>query len=191
MAIYSSRKYRKIDQDAIQLRLDYRRYSKRLDVFGLAKQLGMLLIPYSALTPEQLKHIKKKSDKLNDGFSVIGRLKGEVRCYVLYNDCVSRDRQRFTIAHEIKHFIYGETDPDDEQEDMANHFARYLLAPCCLVMPYVGYSPMDVAADFEISFDAAKNALNAATNRILLGKSRLEEFERRFINEIKQFENEK
>ncbi|MCR5349261.1 MAG: ImmA/IrrE family metallo-endopeptidase [Bacilli bacterium] len=191
MAMYSPRKYRKIDRDAIQLRLDYRCLSKRVDVFDLARRLGMMLIPYSALTPEQLEYVKRKSEKLKDGFGVMRVVDGELRCYVFYNDAVSIYRQRFTIAHEIKHFIYLEADPTQEQEDMANHFARYLMAPCCLVMPYVSLSPPDVVADFDISIDAAENALNAAANRIAAGAEKLEDFERRFMEEITLFEKQK
>ena len=191
MVKYLPAKYRKLDRDAIQIRIDYRCFSKSLDVFSLARKMGMSLIPYSSLTPEQKAFIKKKSDKLKDGFSVMGETEGEWRCYTFYNDRVSPYRQRFTIAHEIKHFVYRETDPDDEQEDLANHFARYLMAPTCLVMPYVGLSPPDVAADFDVSLEAASNALSAAENRISSGAAELRVFERRFLEEKLKDDNSK
>lgn len=184
MAKYSPSKYRKLDKDAIQLRIDYCCFSKSLDVFSLARKLGMVLIPYSSLTAKQLNVLKKYSEKVKDGFSIMGVIDGEWRCYTFYNDSVSPYRQRFTIAHEIKHFVYGETDPNDEQEDLANHFARYLMAPCCLVIPYVGLSPFEVADDFDISLDAASNALKAARNRSCLETFNFHDFERRFLKEV-------
>ena len=74
---------------------------------------------------------------------------------------------------------------------MANHFARYLMAPTCLVMPYVGLSPPDVAADFDVSIEAASNALSAAENRISSGAAELRVFERRFLEEKRKHDNAK
>jgi len=191
MARYLPSKYRKLDRDAIQIRIDYRCFSKTLDVFSLARKMGMLLIPYSSLTPEQMAHVKKKAEKLKDGFSIMGEVDGEWRCYTFYNDRVSPYRQRFTIAHEIKHFVYRETDPNDEQEDLANHFARCLMAPSCLIMPYVDLSPPDVVADFDVSMEAASNALSAAESRIASGATKLCDFERRFLEEKRKHDNAK
>lgn len=47
---------------------------------------------------------------------------------------MSIERQRCTIAHEIKHVVYREDNPTEKEETLANHFARVLLAPSCLVM---------------------------------------------------------
>ena len=65
---------------------------------------------------------------------------------------------------------------------MANHFARYILAPTCLVMPYIGrFSEMEIMDDFDISYDAACNAYNAAINRIFCKKDELSDYETEFI----------
>ena len=49
-------------------------------------------------------------------------------------------------------------------------------------MPYVGrFSVAELVSDFDISYEAASNAYNAAENRILSSKSELTDYENEFI----------
>lgn len=191
MPIYPSQKYRELDEKAIQIRIDYGFLSETIDVFALAKKMGMVLIPYSSLKRGQFELLRKHSSILADGFSVMRNVDGRLVCYTFYNDAKSLDRQRFTIAHEIKHFVCRESDPNEEQEDLANHFARYLMAPTFLVMKYSDSTVSEVASHFNISKPAAINALSAAKNRSLSGCKRLCAFERRFMEEREKSNNEK
>ena len=179
--------YEKVDSVALQLRIDYNHLKKNLDVFALAKQLNMTLIKYSSLDEEQLNKIKEFSKYLKDGFTVFRKdERGELKFYTFYNDSIGIARIRFTIAHEIKHVVFREKNPTIKEEDMANHFARYILAPPCLVMEYInkGLTQVDIMADFDISYEAATNAYNSAVNRIFYGKSDLAKFEKEFIIEF-------
>lgn len=47
---HSGKDYRKVDEMALRLRIDYGHLDKCLDVFKLARQLNMVLIKYSSLT---------------------------------------------------------------------------------------------------------------------------------------------
>ena len=183
---YSSDDYRLIDKTAIELRIDYGFLEEKLDVFALAKKLNMHLIPYSYLSDEQKSKIGTLEDFLRDGFTVMRSISGKWEFYTFYDDSVSKYRQTFTIAHEIKHVIFLEKEPDQKQEDLADHFARYLLAPSFLVMKYVHLSPFDVSDSFDISFEAAMYALNGANNRIDYGYSKLEDYEEEYLELMKQ-----
>lgn len=183
---YSSDDYRLIDKTAIELRIDYEFLEEKLDVFALAKKLNMHLIPYSYLSDEQKSKIGILEDFLKDGFTVMRCISGKWEFYTFYDDSVSKYRQRFTIAHEIKHVIFLEKEPGQKQEDLADHFARYLLAPSFLVMKYVRLSPFDVSDAFDISFEAAMYALNGANNRIDYGYSKLEDYEEEYLELMKQ-----
>lgn len=179
----SGEDYQEVDEVALRLRMDYCHFEKRLDVFKLAKQLNMILIKYSSLTKEQLSAILSK-EELKDGFTVIKKCNGEYKFYTFYNDSIGAARIRLTIAHEIKHVIFLETNPTEKEEALANHFARYILAPTCLVMRYVEkYSPIELINDFDISFEAACNAYNHAERRLRYNKQELDDFEKEFIAE--------
>ena len=180
---HNGKDYEEVDKMASRLRIDYSHLEKRVDIFKLAKQLNMILIKYSSLTEEQLKTIAK-SDELKDGFTIIKKVKSQYEFYTFYNDQIGTARIRLTIAHEIKHVVFLESNPSEKDEDLANHFARYILAPTCLVMPYIGkFSPMEIIDDFDISFDAACNAYKAAKSRICSNKADLNDYENEFIVE--------
>lgn len=49
MARYYVNDYAKLDEDAINLRVDYGFWDYKVDVFQLARYLGITLIPYSTL----------------------------------------------------------------------------------------------------------------------------------------------
>lgn len=181
---HSGKDYQDVDSMALRLRLDYCHLEKCLDVFKLAKQLNIVLIKYSSLNKEQLEQISKY-DELTDGFTVFEKKNGSYKFYTYYNDSKGDARIRLTIAHEIKHVVFLEEDPDEKQEDLANHFARYLLAPTCLVMPYVrkNLSPLEIVSDFDISLEAAENSHYHAYRRIVGNRALLDDFEQEFMVE--------
>lgn len=173
--------YEKVDKMALRLRIDYGHLNRRLDVFKLAKQLNIVLIKYSSLNEKQLKVISD-SEELKDGFTIIHKKNGNYEFYTFYNDQIGSARIRLTIAHEIKHIVFLESNPTEKEEDLANHFARYILAPTCLVMSYVEhFSPMEITDDFDISYEAACNAYSAAESRIFCNKAKLCDYEKEFI----------
>lgn len=182
---YAPIDYEMIDKAALQLRMDYGFLNDRIDIFELARKIGMTLIPYSKLMPEQSSFIDNIKT-LDDGFTVMRYENKALKFYTFYNDSVGKYRQRFTIAHEIKHVIFEEFDPDEKQEDLANHFARYILAPTCIVMKYKDESPYELAYSFNISFEAADHALVAANNRIAFRRNKMEDYEKAFLEETKE-----
>lgn len=172
--------YEKTDEVALRLRMDYSHFEKRLDIFQLATQLNVILIKYSSLSNNQLSKIN--SLKLNDGFTITRNGKSNNKIYTFYNDKIDNTRIRLTIAHEIKHVVFQEKSVNEKEEDLANHFARYILAPTCLVMPYVKNStPYEITQDFNISYEAACNAFKTAENRIAFNKGVLSDFEKEFV----------
>ncbi len=178
---HSGKDYQRVDEMALRLRIDYCHFEKRLDVFKLAKQLNMILIKYSSLTKSQLEVITSK-EELKDGFTVFKKKNGEYEFYTFYNDSIGDARIRLTIAHEIKHVVFLEENPTEKEEDLANHFARYILAPSCLVIPYIErFQVMELVYDFDISYEAACNAYKSAESRIHGNKSEFDDFEKEFI----------
>lgn len=173
--------YEKLDEDALNLRIDYGFLDDYVDVFKLSEYLGMALIPYSSMTEKQWASIVDIDVK--DGFTVIHKYNDERKYYTYYNDNLSPYRQRFTIAHEIKHVIYGEEEFDEEDEAFADHFARVLLAPPCLVMFMIqNHNILEISDCFDISEIAAENAVKAAKSRIKAKGMKLEQYEIDYSN---------
>ena len=98
----------------------------------------------------------------SDGYSTI--LDGQAMIFVS-EEC-SRERQRFTAAHELGHILMGhvgqfalvnrEPSPGDNPvEQAANVFASRLLAPACVLWALDAYTPEEIADLCRISHQAA------------------------------------
>lgn len=177
---YSSEDYELMNETAINLRMDYGFLKEKMDVFELAKKLNITLIPYSYLNSKQIKKVKEFDELLKDGFTIIRQVNGKNEFYTFFDDSVNTYRQRFTIAHEIKHVVFCEKEPTQKEEDLANYFARCLLAPSFLVMKYIGSSPFSIAYLFDISFEAAQYALEGALSRVAYGHNQLTSLEEEY-----------
>lgn len=94
----------------------------------------------------------------NDAFSIDS--------VIFYNESTSRQRQRFSIAHELGHIflhinngatVYNrEPSPNDDPiETEANIFASRLLAPLCVLQFLNLNSPKEISEYCDISYSAA------------------------------------
>lgn len=129
-----------------------------VNVTGIAEALGLSVWESDAELPEGVsgKLFKDPISGGAEGFSIIVR---ESDPYV---------RRRFTVAHEIAHFVLhrdqiGDSLADDElyrsglstrQEAQANRFAADILMPRNLVTRYVnqyGKDPQTLASLFRVS----------------------------------------
>jgi len=185
----SSKDYDIIDNIALQLRLDYNHLNQYLDVFKLASQLNITLTKYTSLSNSQIDAISKFYNFVNDGFTIIKHnSKKEYEFYTFYNDTLSNERVRFTIAHEIKHVVCLDINLSEKEEALADHFARQLLAPTCLLEPYLGdfMHISNIAKDFGISYEAAKYAYSSAYNRFNSIKFKYTREEIEFLNKQKK-----
>lgn len=191
MAKYYSHNYKILDEDATNLRTDYGFWDYCIDVFELARCMGMVLIPYSSLSEEQQDFINEIPD-LSDGFTVMHRGNNEWEFLTYFNDSLPAVRQRFTIAHEIKHVLYREENPTKKDEELANHFARFLLAPTFLVMLLMkNHSELELSEIFKMSFSATQNAIIAARARVIAKGENLEQYEIDYIDYMNSNKNKK
>lgn len=87
--------------------------------------------------------------------------------YIVYDDTVSKERIRFTIAHELGHIFLGhplklgyhartiDTDKP-ETEKQADMFAIRLLAPSCVIWGLGLHTAEEIQNYCNISYSAAK-----------------------------------
>ena len=149
--------YHIVDDKALQIRMDYNLFEKDIDMYLLLKMMGIVLVKYSSLNKVQYTLIRDIYGQ-NDGLSI----KRNGSYYVFYNDNMIETRTRYTLAHEIDH-ITDTIHPNEKYiEKVADHFARSLLMPECVLI-YENYNdPYKVADDFNVSLSAATYALESA-----------------------------
>lgn len=117
--------------------------------FEIASKMKIILIAYSGLSKKKL---KKAMEVSKDGFFI----EEDGKEYIYYND-IDRyyERQNWTILHEIGHIVLDHTGHSEHEEDEANFFAKYAIAPPVLVHKIGAKCPQDIYEAFDISFEAA------------------------------------
>ena len=117
--------------------------------FEIASKMKITLVAYSGLSRKRLEQAKIVSE---DGFFI----EIERREYIFYNDIDrSYERQNWTILHEIGHIVLDHIGHSQHEEDEADYFAKYAIAPPILVHKIGADSPEDIYEAFDISFQAA------------------------------------
>ncbi|MBR2556554.1 MAG: hypothetical protein IKE94_17035 [Aeriscardovia sp.] len=176
----SGEEYERLDGLAREILVDYQVSSFPLDLLWLSKRMGFDVVPYSAYEGSANFPLLLKRSK--DGFSYPAGI-GKVPTIFYndkYGDNLTPARIQSTIGHEIKHLIDG--DEDDSEDDLCDHFARYLRCP----IPYViikGYStPTELISHFGISAEQAVNTLKQVRARVRFYGDRIFDNEKEFID---------
>ncbi|MDD6711517.1 ImmA/IrrE family metallo-endopeptidase [Sharpea porci] len=117
--------------------------------FEIASKMKLSLLPYSSLSKKKLEAAMTVS---RDGFFI----EFDGRECIYYND-IERcyKRQNWTILHEIGHIVLDHSGYGELEEDEANFFAKYAIAPPVLVHKVGAKGPHDIYEIFDISFEAS------------------------------------
>lgn len=136
-----------------------------VDVLDVARQLGVRVFSYEQGARIIRRHKLQRIADRTDGFTfaVCGSP------MVFFNAGSSRQRARFTIAHELGHIclnhlewnrptvVNREPGPhDNPRETAANQFAARLLAPACVLWALDIHTSEDIARLCDISLPAAR-----------------------------------
>ena len=127
------------------------KYNIKLPVSGfeLAAKMGIGLVAYSSLSDRQLNEAYKISE---DGYY----LESNGQEFIFYNDIDNGyERLNWTLLHEIAHCVLDHTGCGEYEEEEADFFAKYAIAPPVLVKGIGATSPFDIWTNFNISFEAA------------------------------------
>lgn len=154
-----------------------------VDVVQICRRLGIKVLEHAELAPE-----------VGDGLSCI---LGGVP-YVFIRPGQSRQRCRFTVAHELGHILLGhvgkyelvnrEPSPqDDPVEQAANIFAARLLAPACVLWGCRVSSAAEIAALCDISATAAGVRWERMQILLTRGKFLTSEIERKVYRNFKGY----
>lgn len=141
--------------------------------FEIASKMKITLVAYSGLSKKKLEAAFKVSE---DGFFC----EDKGREYIYYND-IDRgyERQNWTILHEIGHIVLDHAGHGVKEEDEANFFAKYAIAPPVLVHKIGASCPEDIYHNFDVSYEVAIYAFEyyCSWKRRYSRKRRLAEYE--------------
>lgn len=146
--------YQNVRDSAWQVLLDYNIRSIPVNVAEIASSSGITILKNS-----EVGELKRNEA----GASIFD---GD-KWFIIYDDTNSRERSRFTIAHELGHIFLGHplksgylartidiSKPETERQ--ADMFAIRLLAPACVVWGLDLHTPEEIQQVFNISHTAAK-----------------------------------
>lgn len=141
-------------------------------VKDLARWVGAELVPYSRLSGQERKDALGAS---TDAFTVFESGKP----IILYNDYVlPTHRRRFSMGHEIAHIWLGHKEQTAENEQVADYFSGYLLAPHPLIIKHKLWDSIKMC--FETTDWCARFAFDQARERMAEQRA-WSEYERRIL----------
>ncbi|MCR5293523.1 MAG: ImmA/IrrE family metallo-endopeptidase, partial [Eubacterium sp.] len=142
------------------------------------KKIGESLVPYYCFSDNGIGLLYKKSEH---GFFV--KESNEQPPTIYYNDSiVSSGAKRFTIFHELKHYVYN--DKNDDDDDLADYFARHLMCPTAYIMNQFVDTPTDIELFCGLSVEASIYAFQEIKNRRKKYKMALFDYEVPLINHL-------
>lgn len=173
--------YKRIDKLAIDVYVDYGLNEFPIDEKSLCKKMGIRLIPYSAYEGENRKILYKRS---TEGFFDYGVT--SLKPTIFYNDGNDAvyGNTRQTVIHEIKHFL--DEDEDDEEDDLAEHFGRYMACPTAYLVWKNITDVNEIISTFGVSATIAGYVSSSVKNRINKYGNKIFDYEKPLI---KLFDN--
>ncbi len=115
--------YHKATNEALKFHMIKRSFP--LDVVGIAKSLGIHVVPYKDLIAKAYYILCDVPSE--HGFTVVFPKSAEK--YIFYNERDPKTVQLFTVAHELAHCVLRHQYQSEDEEKEANCFARNLLCP--------------------------------------------------------------
>lgn len=181
----SPEEYNSLEKKAMSLLLDYGFIHFPIDIFLLGKiAFDVTFIKYSELEKEKREYILSQRE-LEDSFTIFEHWSDESITYkIYYNDSKNYYRQRYSIGHELKHIIYEEENPTEEDEEGADYFAKSLIAPKCLIIRKELESSEEIVSEFELGPEPSTYLFNTIQKRLKKYGRELFKFEAEFIEEL-------
>ena len=175
---WSGTDYDRMAQLVIDIYVDYNIRSFPVDEKEICRKLGLKLIPYSEYPEEQEALLRKRS--MDAFFAPATRTTPPT---VFYNDKVeSRGRLRYNICHEVKHFVNGDKDDGEYNDNMADYFARYFMCPIPYLIEYGIDDELTLISDHLISQEAARNTIKNVRNRKAVYGDKIFDYEKPLVD---------
>lgn len=188
--------YQQVRNASWQILIDCEVKELPVSLNEICRQLGVRVFSYAdaakIIQNKQLAGIVAKTDGLSfyNGDTPV----------ILFDQTLSLNRNRFTIAHELGHIILGhvkrgqatirnrEPSPDDNPyEAAANQFAVRLLAPACVLWGLDLHTPDEISTACGISLASAKFRAERMEVLYKRGKFLTSPLERQLYGQFRDF----
>lgn len=154
---WDSSDYELITKTVIDIYCDYGINTFPIDEKEICRKLSIKLIPYSNVED----YVKEISE---DAFYVPPTSQNPPT--IFYNDLeVNEGRRRYSIFHELKHYVCSDKDETIYNENMADFFARYFMCPVPILINRKVDDILTIMSDYNIGLSAANHVLNNLRNR--------------------------
>lgn len=175
---WSSKDYDDMAKLVIDIYTDYKIKEFPVNAHKTCQMLGINIVPYSAFSEEQTEILLKKS---NEAFYV-PMAKGKLPI-IYYNDKVSnKGRKRYSIFHELKHFVNDDKTESEYEEDMADYFSKYFMCP----IPYLVYNNItdtnEIISKFDVSYEVSCYVRQNVINRMRCWGNQVFDYEKPLID---------
>ena len=123
-----------------------------IDCFKILRHYNFRIYTYAQLlaaNPRLYEMCRKYSD---DAF--------RYQNIICYNQQSHEKRIRFSLMHELGHYILGHKEDSDENEDEADYFASCMLAPRIAILKTGCGTAEDIHDQFDVSYAAANRILS-------------------------------
>lgn len=173
-------RYEEIREEVANFIEDYGITEYPFSMWYLLRQMGIQLVPYSifpeALRIEVIKAWPNAITLRPNDFNAANTV-------IFYNDAQSRERIRFSLAHELGHIILEHPAIETEEyEAEADIFGNYLLAPAPIVLRDSENNIETIMDDFVVSRGCATSIQNRTAKRRLFGSSNFLDYEYRILD---------
>lgn len=170
----SNERYEEIKRTVVNLFVEYEVRCIPVSGFELGMKMGIEIIPYSAFNKNKqniLFHISE------DGFCVQTN-----KWRIYYNDKQYYRRINNTLFHEIGHIVLDHSIDSDLAESEVQFFAKYALAPPPLNDKLNIKNVIEIYEKFDISWEAAENALKYYHKWLSFRRYDLMDYELKLLN---------
>lgn len=123
-----------------------------IDCELILQHYGFVLYTYKELQNANKTLYNAAKSYSNDAF--------RFRMSIYYNSCMPKNRIRFTLMHELGHFILGHQSQEIESEQEADYFASCMLVPRIAILRTGCTTADDIHDQFEVSYAAANRILS-------------------------------
>lgn len=123
-----------------------------IDCELILQHYGFVLYTYKELQNANKTLYNAAKSYSNDAF--------RFRMSIYYNSCMPKNRIRFTLMHELGHFILGHRSQEIESEQEADYFASCMLVPRIAILRTGCTTADDIHDQFEVSYTAANRILS-------------------------------
>ena len=137
-----------------EIYIDYDINTFPIDENEVCRKMGIRLLPYSEFPSHERELLMKKSPS---GFYVPPT--DETPPMIFFNNNIeevgSIGNMRRNIFHEVRHFVCEDNDEKAEDDDLADYFGKYFLAPISYLIAMKIHNVNQIMADFGVDYNMA------------------------------------